>query len=58
MKPISLDCFEDGGDLQADLVIVGGGACGLTVARALAGRGLDIVVLESGLSRTAPPTRR
>ncbi|WP_430450499.1 GMC family oxidoreductase N-terminal domain-containing protein [Rhodophyticola sp.] len=34
--------------LNADVAIVGGGACGLTLARALAGRMGSIVVLESG----------
>jgi choline dehydrogenase-like flavoprotein len=33
----------------SDVVIVGGGACGLTLARELAGSGLDILVVESGL---------
>jgi choline dehydrogenase-like flavoprotein len=31
-----------------DVVIVGGGAAGLTLARALSGRGLSILVLEAG----------
>ncbi|MFD1510934.1 hypothetical protein [Lacimonas salitolerans] len=34
--------------LSADVAIVGGGACGLTLARALAGHMRNIVVLESG----------
>lgn len=32
----------------ADLCIIGAGAAGIAIARALRGRGLDIVVLESG----------
>ena len=34
--------------LQADLCIVGAGAAGISIARALRGRGLDIVLLEGG----------
>ncbi len=48
---MKLERLEDGpGDsaLSADVVIVGGGACGLTLARALSGRMRNIVVLESG----------
>ena len=44
------------GDLpQYDLAIVGSGPAGLTLANELAGSGLNIAVLESGLRR---PTRR
>jgi len=34
--------------LAADIVIVGGGACGLTLARSLSGCGLKVVIVESG----------
>jgi len=34
--------------LAADIVIVGGGACGLTLARSLSGCGLKLVIVESG----------
>jgi len=44
----SLDKIGDLTRLSADVAIVGGGACGLTLARALAGRMRNIVVLESG----------
>lgn len=37
------------GALEADLVIVGGGACGLAIARELAGAPISVIVLESGL---------
>lgn len=35
-------------DLHADLVIIGGGPAGLSIARELAGSNLDVIVLESG----------
>lgn len=40
--------FEAGRTLDADLVIVGGGAAGITIARALAGGPLRVCLLESG----------
>jgi choline dehydrogenase-like flavoprotein len=40
--------LSDGTRIEADLCIVGGGAAGLTLARALAGRRLRVVLLESG----------
>jgi choline dehydrogenase-like flavoprotein/nucleoside-diphosphate-sugar epimerase len=51
--------FEGLGDTDAlpgpsDLVIVGGGAAGLTLARALSGQGLTIVVVESGALEEDP----
>ena len=39
---------RDGSALDADVCIVGAGPAGLTIARALAPRGLRILVLESG----------
>lgn len=44
----SLNELEDGIALHADFLIVGGGACGLTLARALSGQGKRIILLESG----------
>lgn len=44
----SLNEVETSNPLRADLVIVGGGACGLTLARAMSGQGRRIIVLESG----------
>lgn len=40
--------FVEGEELQADVCIVGAGAAGITLARALSGGSLDIVLLESG----------
>ena len=40
--------LEDGHLLECDLAIVGAGAAGITLARALAGGGLKVGVLESG----------
>lgn len=44
----SLNDIDPTDPLQADLVIVGGGACGLTLARAMSGQGRRIIMLESG----------
>jgi len=44
--------LQDGAVLEADVGIVGAGVAGLVLARALAGRHLDVVLLESG---TAEP---
>jgi choline dehydrogenase-like flavoprotein len=38
----------DGTRLEADLCVIGGGAAGLTLAHALAGRRLRVLLLESG----------
>lgn len=43
-----LNALPDGATIEADVIIVGGGACGLTLARELSGRGLAILVIESG----------
>ena len=45
---IDLADIGDGARLQADLCIIGAGAAGITLARGLAGHGLDICLLESG----------
>jgi choline dehydrogenase-like flavoprotein len=42
------DDLRAGTTLRADVCIVGAGAAGITLARALSGSGLDVVVLESG----------
>ncbi|MGE0483948.1 MAG: GMC family oxidoreductase [Gammaproteobacteria bacterium] len=38
----------DAATLRGDVAVVGAGAAGLTLARALVDRGLDVIVLESG----------
>jgi len=45
-----LDARElaDGTEISCDLCIVGAGAAGITMARELRGRGLSVIVLESG----------
>lgn len=40
--------LEQNGPIETDVCIAGGGAAGLTVARALASRGTDVCLLESG----------
>ncbi|GAB5439616.1 MAG: GMC family oxidoreductase [Falsiruegeria mediterranea] len=49
MMPVqSLNEIETTDTLHADLLIVGGGACGLTLARAMSRPGRRIILLESG----------
>jgi choline dehydrogenase-like flavoprotein len=45
---ISAVNIEAGSHLEADLVVIGGGAAGITIAKRLAGKSLRVVVLESG----------
>ena len=45
---LDLNDLADGQTLDADVVIVGAGAAGITMARALIGSGLDVVLAESG----------
>lgn len=40
--------MQSGSDLWADVCVVGAGAAGVTLARQLRGKGLDIILLESG----------
>jgi choline dehydrogenase-like flavoprotein len=40
--------IDNGTRLKADVCIVGGGAAGISLALAMSGQGLDIVLLESG----------
>ena len=47
------DVLENGGDAQFDVVVVGAGPAGLSVALALRGSGLSVAVLEAG-GRTHP----
>ena len=43
-----LDQRDENGDIEADLCIIGAGAAGITLARALRDSGLDVVLLEGG----------
>ena len=49
--------LPEGNDLRADLCIVGAGAAGITIAQALVGTRLRVVVLESGGLRPDPGTQ-
>ncbi len=49
--------FPDGTIVDADLVIIGAGAAGITIARELSGSGLRIVVLEAGGLSIDPKVR-
>lgn len=40
--------LEDGTELEADLCLIGGGAAGIAIAEALAGTGIEVILLESG----------
>jgi flavin-dependent dehydrogenase len=44
--------------LEADICIIGSGAAGLAVALSLAGRGLKIVLLESGTEAFSKKTQK
>jgi choline dehydrogenase-like flavoprotein len=48
---VDADAIEPGAYLWADVCIVGGGAAGVSLALALTGQGLRIVLLESGKLR-------
>jgi flavin-dependent dehydrogenase len=45
---IDTEELEDRAPIDGQVVIVGGGMAGITLARQLADAGLDIVMLESG----------
>ena len=46
--------FDPGTQFEADLVIVGGGPAGLTIAKEFAGTSTRVLLLESGLARETP----
>jgi choline dehydrogenase-like flavoprotein len=48
---------DSGATLQADVCIVGGGAAGISLALSLSGKGLRIVLLESGQLELHEPTQ-
>jgi choline dehydrogenase-like flavoprotein len=47
---------ELGAVLRTDVCIIGGGAAGLTIAKELSGKGIDVMVLESGSLQAEPAT--
>jgi len=54
MRIERLDSYPAGSKFAADVVIVGGGKAGLTVAREFVGSKISILVLESGLETENP----
>jgi choline dehydrogenase-like flavoprotein len=54
---VDADTIEPGACLWADVCVVGGGAAGISLALALSGQGLRIVLLESGKSGEHAPTQ-
>ena len=47
MQTERLECLAGTGDLAADVLVIGAGPAGITVARSLAERGLDVLIAES-----------
>jgi choline dehydrogenase-like flavoprotein len=54
---VDADTIEMNACLWADVCVVGGGAAGISLALALSGQGLRIVLLESGRLREHAPTQ-
>ncbi len=54
---IDLSVTPNAGLIEADLAIIGAGAAGLTIARALAGSGIRVALIESGGFDPHPPTQ-
>jgi flavin-dependent dehydrogenase len=50
----NLDSFDEGALFEADVVIIGGGPAGLTIAREFFGKSTQVLVLESGLMEENP----
>ena len=46
--------IEAGSRIETDLVVIGGGAAGITIAKGLAGKSTRVVVLESGGEKLDP----
>jgi choline dehydrogenase-like flavoprotein len=57
MAIIDARALPDASVLEADLVIIGGGLAGITLAKELAGGALKVVVLESGGREMEPETQ-
>src|SRR5882757_1413710 len=51
MKIDNLDAYPSGSRFEADVVIVGGGPAGLTIAREFMNSATTVLVLESGLEK-------
>ena len=45
------------GELETEVCVIGAGVCGLSCARRLAQRGIDVVVLERGTVAGGAPAR-
>jgi choline dehydrogenase-like flavoprotein len=54
IKVENLASFDSGSLIKADVVIVGGGPAGLTIAREFLADRTDVLLLESGLSQETP----
>ena len=54
MEIEDLSSFDRNSLFETDLVIVGGGPAGLTIAREFFGTSIRVLVLESGLLDEAP----
>ncbi|WCT75086.1 GMC family oxidoreductase [Sphingomonas naphthae] len=52
---LDADGLGESGMVQGDIAIVGGGAAGITIAQALAGSGLTVILIESGTKRRGEP---
>ncbi len=51
------NAIEDGACLRPDVCVVGAGAAGIALALSLAGRGLQVLLLEAGTAREHAPTQ-
>jgi choline dehydrogenase-like flavoprotein len=54
---VDANTVESGSRLAADVCIVGGGAAGISLALSLSGKGLTVLLLESGLAAPHAPTQ-
>lgn len=54
MEIIDLSAFDPGSVFEADVVIIGGGPAGLTIARELFDTALTVLVVESGILHETP----
>lgn len=56
MKVSSLSEFENGAQLEADLLIVGAGPAGISIARSFFGTNVSVLIIESGgIAQDEPP---